>query len=212
MAWKELGTFKISGKDVKLSVLTGDVVDTSQQTATHVTGNVRVASDPGGHVSGSGEMSSTVVVTRDVFLRDEGGKEHELAFRSFNNGIRLRAGHKVSVFGVESALVPAHAGGTRVPYMMYNHTTSTQSRVVPVDILGGMKTGLIWAAAVALVLLVALIGSGYSQPEVLFGAVFFLGAPLLLVGAVYGALVLSPSRMRRLANEYRRLAQPIIGT
>lgn len=102
--WRTVRSFKIEGAPCNLNVLSGEVVGTDQRSDTHVYGGGSI-SGVGGNVHGSTSVSSVVVVQRDLWLRDDAGREHE--FR-FTVDLPLRASHRVHIIQLEGPEVLAH--------------------------------------------------------------------------------------------------------
>lgn len=168
-------------------VLTGDVIDTTQRSDTHVSGSGSV-SGYSGNVSGSTSISSIVVITRDVFVKADNGSEHALKFRG---DMAFQVGNKISVFGVRSkGLVAKFSRTDRLAFFrVYNHATRQEFTQNDQGLLKGEDdpTMFLWG------LLLTLFG----------------GIGLPLVGWAIWRAIKAKGRRKRLVEEYRQLLEPI---
>jgi hypothetical protein len=202
MGWREVGQFNIAGKACSMRALTGQIVDRLSQSVTHVSGS---GSDREVHVSAISGVDST------LFVVDQEGIEHSVSFRTLGKGVGVRSGHKVTIFTLYSDLLPAKVRQPGVHYMMYNHNTRQHERLISVNFLGGMDTGVAYSVipTAALALAVVIFDQRIAEAFLVFifpGLLFYLG------GAFAGQFVIAPNRMKALAREYQRISKPVIET
>lgn len=109
--WTDVGRFKFNQKEAEIKAVTGEVLSTEQRSDTHVSGGGSTYS-LGTAVQGSTSIRSTVVVTRNIRLKTQDGRQHDLQLEA---DFPLAQGDKLSVFIVN--------GGY---YLVHNHTTGLE--------------------------------------------------------------------------------------
>ena len=87
-------TFQFRGKEIWLQIYSGIVIETDTRSDTYVSGSGK-SSHFGGYGGGSTQISSTVVVTKELWIRTVSGKEYSFQI----DDLAVRAGHIVD-FGV----------------------------------------------------------------------------------------------------------------
>ncbi len=87
------------GTTFRFSALSGEVIDTEQRSDSYTTGSSRtvVIDGTGG---GGGHVSTTVVVSRDIWLRDAAGQEHHVRVQQ---DLPIRAGQRIAFLSLRAA-------------------------------------------------------------------------------------------------------------
>ena len=100
-------TFIFKSTDFKLEILSGVVIDTNTRSDTYVSGSGSSSSYRGSG-SGSTQISSTVMVTKEVWIKAVSGKEYRLQFSDY----AIRTGHVIHLGYVDD-----------IQQILYNQTT-----------------------------------------------------------------------------------------
>jgi len=114
-------TIRISGKDYQLNWVTGDVLESSKNMETKVSGGGGSFSSSSYRGTGGGHghiapIVSTTTVHDQIFIKDDGGKEY--SFQLQNIDVACRCGNKLSVIWEKN-------GQKSGPYVaVINHSTS----------------------------------------------------------------------------------------
>ena len=87
------------GTTFRFSALSGEVIETEQRSDSYTTGSSRtvVIDGTGG---GGGHVSTTVVVSRDIWLRDATGHEHHVRVQQ---DLPIRAGQRIAILSLQAA-------------------------------------------------------------------------------------------------------------
>ena len=122
---------------VSFTVLEGIVVGTDQRSDSYTSGSGRtlVIDGTGG---GSSSVSTEVVVSRDIWIKDRGGQEHHVRISA---DVPVRAGQEVAFINGRGEVAarpprPAHSGGGLLA--VYVLPTNTSYPVLPLQDLAGM--------------------------------------------------------------------------
>jgi len=119
--------FKYKNKEIEFKILSGEVIDTSKHSETHVSssGGGGYVGQHGGHVSAPA-VSSKTITKHEFWVRTDDGKEEEIQLSGVD--ISLRKSQKITL--LYAALV-----GTNDGYCVavINHTTGKNSPVTTVQ-------------------------------------------------------------------------------
>ena len=92
------GRTEAGGATFGFSCLSGEVIDTQQRSDSYTTGSSRtVVVD--GYGGGGGHVSTDVVVSRDIWLRDRAGDEHHLPVQADQP---IRVGQRIAVISLRA--------------------------------------------------------------------------------------------------------------
>jgi len=171
--WTEVSRFRQRGDEFILFVMSGNLLETSERSDTHVHGSGST-SGVGGHVTGTVSISSDVIVTRNAYLKMDNGRERVFQFKE---DIPMRAGNRITVFGVKSQRMKHPETDGVAIYAVYNHQTDEWRSINHLDLVKGepLDGSLFWFG---------------------FLAIFAYGLGLLFLAA----LILPYRKARRQAN------------
>ena len=138
------------GTTFRFSALSGEVIDTEQRSDSYTTGSSRtvVIDGTGG---GGGHVSTTVVVSRDIWLRDATGHEHHVRVQA---DLPVRAGQWLAILYLQ-ATRPSTKRKVDSLVSVYMPSTDTYWKVLELEEVAKTLSTPTWSMT-AFVCLVAL--------------------------------------------------------
>ena len=160
------------GTTFRFSSLSGEVVGTEQRSDSYTTGSSRtvVIDGTGG---GGGHVSTTVVVSRDIWLRDVAGDEHHVRVQA---DLPIRTGQQLAILYLQ-ATRPSTKREVDSLVSVYTPSTDTYWKVRELEEVAKTLTTPIWSLP-AFVCLVAFWGIS------LFLCLAGVGIPIVMALAV----------------------------
>lgn len=185
--WTDVGRFRFNGRAVRLEVITGEVLGTEQRSDTHVSGGGSTYT-VGNSVQGSTNISSNVIVTRNIRLKTQDGGLHDIQLQG---DFPLSTGDRLSIFAINDHY-----------YRVYNHTTR-QEFALPFNAWISPIYGLIAVGSFAAGIVYALLWQS--------GQIFFLGAMVMMVMS-WNMKLGARSRSNALARKFREVAKDVLAS
>lgn len=142
------------GMTFRVLSLSGDVIETEQRSDSYTTGSSRtvVIDGTGG---GSGQVDTTVVVNRDVWLRDDAGHEHHVRVQA---GLPIRIGQRIAFLSLEASR-PVTGQKVHGLVSVYTPSTDTYWKIQTLDEIAKTLSEPKWEAAESLGILLLWIVS-----------------------------------------------------
>ena len=161
-----------SGTTFRFSALSGEVVGTEQRSDSYTTGSSRtvVIDGTGG---GGGHVSTSVVVSRDIWLRDAAGDEHHVRVQA---DLPIRTGQRIAILHLQ-ATRPSTKRKIDSLVSVYTPSTDTYWKVQELEDVAQTLSMPMWPQA-AFFCLVALWGVS------LFLCLAGVGIPIVITLAV----------------------------
>ena len=127
------------GTTFSLSTLSGEVINTEQRSDSYTTGSSRtvVIDGTGG---GGGHVSTTVVVSRDIWLRDARGEEHHVRVQK---DLPIRAGQRIAILYLQ-ATRPLTKRNFNALVSIYAPSTDTYWTIRPLDAIATLLSLPTW--------------------------------------------------------------------
>ena len=161
-----------SGTTFRFSALSGEVVGTEQRSDSYTTGSSRtvVIDGTGG---GGGHVSTSVVVSRDIWLRDAAGDEHHVRVQA---DLPIRTGQQIAILYLQ-ATRPSTKRKVDSLVSVYTPSTDTYWKVLELEEIAKTLSTPTWSMA-GFVCLVAFWGVS------LFLCLAGVGIPIIITLAV----------------------------